>query len=59
MVRVCCAPLPGSAFGQKPGSFHLRVTILPPEDAIATMMADFVTFHKTFMDQYRGDPVRL
>lgn len=45
----------GSAFGQKPGSFHLRVTILPPEDAITKMMADFVAFHKQFMDQYCPD----
>ena len=45
---------PGSAFGQAEGSFHLRVTILPPEEDIAKMMADFVAFHRGFMDKYRG-----
>jgi len=45
---------PGSAFSQVPGTFHLRVTILPPEEDIAKMMADFKTFHDSFMKQYRS-----
>lgn len=32
---------PGSGFGQVPGTFHLRVTILPPEDEIQAMMEAF------------------
>lgn len=44
----------GSAFGQVPGTFHLRVTILPDEQVITQMMEDFKKFHANFMDAYRG-----
>jgi glutamate--glyoxylate aminotransferase len=45
---------PGSGFGQAPGTFHLRTTILPPEENIAKLMADFQAFHKQFMCKYRS-----
>ena len=46
--------VPGSGFGQHEGTFHLRTTILPSDDRIQKMVADFAAFHKKFMDEYRG-----
>ena len=45
--------VPGSGFGQKKGSFHLRTTILPPEDQMPTLVGRFQKFHAKFMDKYR------
>ena len=44
--------VPGSGFGQRPGTFHFRTTILPQPDTFAEMMARFESFHKTFMQRY-------
>lgn len=38
---------------QEAGSFHLRTTILPPEDQMPTLVQRFQKFHAKFMDQYR------
>lgn len=48
---------PGSAFGQVPGTLHLRTTILPPEEVVVTMMQDIQKFNASFMDKYRGTGV--
>ena len=45
--------VPGSGFGQEPGTFHLRTTILPSEDRLEKMMADFAAFQARFMDEFR------
>jgi glutamate--glyoxylate aminotransferase len=45
--------VPGSGFGQEPGTFHLRTTILPSEDRLGKMMADFAAFQAKLMDAYR------
>jgi len=45
--------VPGSGFGQEEGTFHIRTTILPQEDDLATMVATFKKFHASFMDKYR------
>ena len=45
--------VPGTGFGQKEGSFHLRTTILPPEDQMPTLVQRFQGFHQKFMDKYR------
>jgi hypothetical protein len=44
--------VPGSGFGQAPGSFHLRTTILPREDKMAEFVEKFATFHTAFMAKY-------
>lgn len=48
---------PGSAFEQVPGTYHLRTTILPPEDTVETMMQSIQAFHARWMDKYRGTSV--
>ncbi|GJP50093.1 hypothetical protein CLOM_g9234 [Closterium sp. NIES-68] len=44
--------VPGSGFGQEPGTWHVRFTILPPEDKISGMMERFAEFHGRFMREF-------
>ena len=44
---ICCVP--GSGFGQVPGTFHLRTTILPPEETFQEITEKFSAFHSDFM----------
>ncbi|GKV34492.1 hypothetical protein SLEP1_g42864 [Rubroshorea leprosula] len=45
--------VPGSGFGQVPGTWHFRCTILPQEDKIPAVINRLTDFHKSFMDEYR------
>ncbi|XP_022671124.1 alanine aminotransferase 1-like isoform X1 [Varroa jacobsoni] len=45
--------VPGSGFGQKPGTFHFRTTILPPTDQLKEMLYLFRNFHQKFMKEYK------
>jgi len=45
--------VPGSGFGQEPGTFHLRTTILPPVEQMKEVVTLMTDFHKKFMDEYR------
>nr|CAD7392176.1 unnamed protein product [Timema cristinae] len=38
--------VPGSGFGQKPGTYHFRTTILPQPEKLKTMLENFRDFHK-------------
>ncbi|KAM7191564.1 mitochondrial putative alanine aminotransferase [Rhypophila sp. PSN 637] len=42
--------VPGSGFGQKPGSLHFRTTFLAPG---TEWVGSIVKFHKEFMDKFR------
>jgi alanine transaminase len=44
--------VPGSGFGQRPGTFHFRTTILPQPDTFNDMMDRFKKFHKSFIERY-------
>ncbi|CAI5945780.1 unnamed protein product [Closterium sp. NIES-65] len=44
--------VPGSGFGQEPGTWHVRFTILPSEDKISGMMERFAEFHDRFMREF-------
>jgi glutamate--glyoxylate aminotransferase len=44
--------VPGSGFGQKPGTFHLRTTILPLEQDMPDIIGSWKAFHEKFMKQY-------
>jgi len=44
--------VPGSGFGQRPGTFHFRTTILPQPDTFDEMMTRFKKFHKSFIERY-------
>ncbi|XP_055587574.1 alanine aminotransferase 2-like [Uranotaenia lowii] len=45
--------VPGSIFGQKPGTYHLRTTILPQLELLKVMLKKLRQFHEQFMDEYK------
>ncbi|XP_063912075.1 alanine aminotransferase 1-like isoform X1 [Zophobas morio] len=44
--------IPGSGFGQDPGTYHFRTTILMPVDKLKTMLEKFRDFHTRFVEKY-------
>ncbi|XP_017493625.1 PREDICTED: alanine aminotransferase 2-like [Rhagoletis zephyria] len=46
--------VPGSGFGQIPGTWHFRTTILPQPDTFARMMDRFKAFHLGFLQKYQS-----
>jgi len=44
--------VPGSGFGQKTGTWHLRMTILPPDDMMEDVISRFKRFHEDFCRKY-------
>jgi len=44
--RTGIIAVPGSGFGQKPGTFHLRLTILPTEPTLEDVLDRFAAFHQ-------------
>lgn len=46
---ICCVP--GSGFGQVPGTHHLRTTFLPPGDDWITR---WTTFHEKYVAKYKS-----
>jgi alanine transaminase len=45
--------VPGSGFGQQPGTYHFRTTILPQTDKLKGMLDLFKSFHEKFLAQYK------
>lgn len=44
--------VPGSGFGQAPGTWHVRTTFLPPEAQFPAFIARISEFYKRFIDFY-------
>lgn len=44
--------VPGSGFGQVPGSYHFRMTFLPPESDFEKFIDLLCSFHKAFYNEY-------
>nr|XP_020447115.1 alanine aminotransferase 2-like isoform X2 [Monopterus albus] len=44
--------VPGSGFGQKDGTYHFRMTILPPIDKLRILLSKVKEFHQKFTWQY-------
>ncbi|KAK2895135.1 alanine aminotransferase 2-like isoform X1 [Channa argus] len=44
--------VPGSGFGQKDGTYHFRMTILPPRDKLQILLNKVKEFHQKFTEQY-------
>lgn len=44
--------VPGSGFGQRPGTYHFRTTILPQPDKLKNMMDKFKAYHEKFLEKY-------
>lgn len=41
--------VPGSGFGQLPGTLHFRTTFLPPREEIAALVARLADFHRRYV----------
>ena len=41
--------VPGSGFGQRPGTFHFRTTFLPPLEEIQAVVAKLKSFHEGYV----------
>jgi len=44
--------VPGSGFGQYPGTYHFRTTILPQPEKLKVMLDKFKDFHTQFLTKY-------
>nr|BBA45754.1 alanine aminotransferase [Pachyrhynchus infernalis] len=44
--------IPGSGFGQQPGTYHFRTTILPQPEKLKSMLKKFAEFHAQFIKKY-------
>uniref|UniRef100_A0A7N0UZB3 alanine transaminase n=1 Tax=Kalanchoe fedtschenkoi TaxID=63787 RepID=A0A7N0UZB3_KALFE len=44
--------VPGSGFGQAPGTWHFRSTILPQEELIPAIIERLTEFHQSFMAEF-------
>ncbi|XP_014248318.1 alanine aminotransferase 1 [Cimex lectularius] len=44
--------VPGAGFGQKPGTYHFRTTILPQPEKLKVMLDTFKKFHMKFLKDY-------
>lgn len=48
--------VPGSGFGQEPGTFHFRTTFLPPVDEIEDLVRKLKSFHEEYTQQSEPSP---
>lgn len=44
--------VPGSGFGQIPGTYHFRMTILPPKEQLEVFLQKLGEFHAHFLEKY-------
>ncbi|KAB0796933.1 hypothetical protein PPYR_10994 [Photinus pyralis] len=53
LERTGICIVPGSGFGQQPGTFHFRTTILPQPEKLKAMLEKFRNFHLEFVEEYK------
>ncbi|KAJ8247291.1 hypothetical protein GJAV_G00244610 [Gymnothorax javanicus] len=46
--------VPGSGFGQKEGTYHFRMTILPSTEKLKLLLEKVKSFHMKFLEDYRA-----
>ncbi|KAM3919788.1 alanine aminotransferase 2 [Leptodactylus fuscus] len=44
--------VPGSGFGQRDGTYHFRMTILPPVEKLTLLLQSVKDFHVRFLDEF-------
>ncbi|XP_078526813.1 alanine aminotransferase 2 [Lissotriton helveticus] len=44
--------VPGSGFGQREGTYHFRMTILPPAEKLVILLEKVKAFHMKFLEEY-------
>jgi alanine transaminase len=48
--------VPGSGFGQEEGTYHFRITILPPDDMLTDMLKRLGEFQTKFLAEFAKKP---
>jgi len=56
LLKLGVIVVPGNGFGQKPGTYHFRMTILPKEDELAKMLKGLDTFQRELYTKYGWEP---
>ena len=51
MIETGVVVVPGSGFGQKPGSRHFRIVILPPEDILERAFSKIAEFYSKYKNK--------
>lgn len=53
LLNACgmCMP-PGTCFGQPPGTFHFRLTVLPSHEDLEDLLDKLGAFHRAFLEEY-------
>ena len=46
--------VPGSGFGQLPGTLHFRTTFLPPKDEIEELVVKMKEFHRRYVEKIKS-----
>ena len=46
--------VPGSGFGQQPGTLHFRTTFLPPKEDIKTLVEKMKKFHAAYVEKMKS-----
>lgn len=49
--------VPGSGFGQLPGTLHFRTTILPPRDEVEELVKKIKEFHKRYVEKMKKEEI--
>jgi len=44
--------VPGSGFGQRPGTLHFRTTFLPPREEVEQLVLKLKKFHERYVREY-------
>eukprot|EP00766_Chilomastix_caulleryi_P006348 gnl/Chilomastix_caulleri/8525.p2 GENE.gnl/Chilomastix_caulleri/8525~~gnl/Chilomastix_caulleri/8525.p2 ORF type:complete len:64 (+),score=24.07 gnl/Chilomastix_caulleri/8525:135-326(+) len=52
LENVGVVTLPGEMVGQKKGTYHLRMTILPPESEMSELLVRWKVFHEEWISRY-------
>lgn len=53
LEEIGLCTVPGSGFGEKEGTYHFRITILPPLEDIRKTLEAFKEFHLRFLQKYK------
>ncbi|BFU21292.1 alanine aminotransferase, putative [Entamoeba histolytica HM-1:IMSS-B] len=53
LKKTGIAVVKGSGFGQKKGTYHFRIALLPPENEIEEVGKRIQVFHNSFIQQYK------
>ena len=51
--------VPGSGFGQLPGTLHFRTTFLPPRDEIEELVVKVKEFHEMYVEKMKKVVLQL